>query len=343
MLRTSRALTSDRSATWKALRSGRISWAQAEVIVAALDRLPVKRSLRAEGERRLLREAPKVNATELAALGNRLLAVLDPDGEDKRDERALSRQERAAHLNRHLTITEDGIGGVRIRGRGTVEDAAAIKTALYPFTAPHPATSPTADPACGEDGKDPREYSTRLWDALVSACQRVLDTEIGPDCHGAKPRVSLTMNLADLLAGIGTATLDTGEQLSATTVRRLCCDADITPIVLGTRAEILDVGRAARLATAAIWKALVARDRHCAFPGCTRPPIACAAHHLTSWLDGGPTSLDNLCLLCTAHHQTIHNTPWQVRLNPHDRRPEFLPPPHLDPERQPIRHRTPRE
>ena len=58
----------------------------------------------------------------------------------------------------------------------------------------------------------------------------------------------------------GPALLETGESLSASAVRRLACDADITPMVLGTHSEILDVGRTQRLVSAAIWKALVARD-----------------------------------------------------------------------------------
>jgi hypothetical protein len=35
-----------------------------------------------------------------------------------------------------------------------------------------------------------------------------------------------------------------GVPLPVSTVRRLCCDADIVPAVLGSDGEILDVGRA---------------------------------------------------------------------------------------------------
>ena len=118
-----------------------------------------------------------------------------------------------------------------------------------------------------------------------------------------------------------------GLELSPATVRRLACDADLIPIALGTSGEVLDVGRTHRLVTPAIWRALVCRDAHCAFPGCTRPPIMCHAHHITHWADGGDTSLQNMVLLCGHHHRTIHHTPWQVRLNPDDGKPEFLPPP----------------
>ena len=103
---------------------------------------------------------------------------------------------------------------------------------------------------------------------------------------------------ATLKDQVGTATLTTGEHLSAQAVRRLACDAEILPMILGGPSGVLDVGRSQRLVTLALWLALIARDKHCVFPGCRRPPIACDAHHIVHWVDGGPTSLDNLALLC---------------------------------------------
>ncbi|HEX6516263.1 MAG TPA: DUF222 domain-containing protein, partial [Nocardioidaceae bacterium] len=275
-------------------------------------------------EKWLLERAAVMIASELKDAGGKLLEVLDPDGTARRDEAALDRLERAAHLDRHLTITEDGQGGVKVRGRGSVEDAATLRAALAPLSGPEPHND---DPRCGHDGKDPRDHGTRSWDALVALAQKALDAQVLPESHGTKPRIVVTLDYESLLAGVGTGTLDTGESISAAAVRKLACDAELIPGVLGAKGEILDVGRAKRLVTAAIFTALVLRDRHCAFPGCTRPPIACDAHHLVSWLDGGPTSLDNLVLLCRAHHTLLHSSGWQVRLNPHDRRPEFKPPP----------------
>ena len=148
-----------------------------------------------------------------------------------------------------------------------------------------------------------------------------------PEDHGAKPRLTLTLTFDQLRTGLGATCLDTGDQLSASATRRLACDAEVIPAVLGSLGEVLDVGRTQRLVTTAIWKALVLRDRHCRFPGCRRQPLACDAHHLHHWADGGHTSLDNLVLLCRAHHTLIHATPWQARLNPIDRQPEFRRPP----------------
>ena len=81
----------------------------------------------------------------------------------------------------------------------------------------------------------------------------------------------------------------------------------------------------ASVVTAAIWKALVLRDQHCRFPGC-RQLLACRRPPPSPWADGGGT-LANLVLLCRAHHTLLHATPWEVRLNPVDRGPEFHPPP----------------
>ena len=334
-----RALTTDRTETARRLGAGWVSRAQAEVVVAAVDRLPARPDLRDAAEVLLLDEAATRDASELVQVGRHVLERLDPDGTDARDERALDREERAAHHGRFLSIAEDGIGGVRVRGRGTVEDAAWLKSVLLPLAAPQP-TDPGAcggDPArpargcavtgCAHDGRDPRDHGARMWDALVEACRKVADTDAPPTSHGARPRVVVTVDHGTLRDGLGSAGLgDLDTRLSAGAVRRLACDAEVLPVVLGGRSEVLDVGRAHRLVTPPIWQALVVRDRHCAFPGCRRPPVACDAHHLRHWADGGATSLDNLVLLCRSHHTTVHTTPWQVRLRPADRRPEFLPP-----------------
>ena len=77
----------------------------------------------------------------------------------------------------------------------------------------------------------------------------------------------------DVLAGQlrGTGAAMSGDVLSVATVRRLACDAAIIPMVLGTKGEPLDVGRARRLVTKGLRAALWQRDQGCSFPGCTIP------------------------------------------------------------------------
>src|SRR5947208_10566469 len=125
------------------------------------------------------------------------------------------------------------------------------------------------------------------------------------------------------------AVTETGVPLSAATARRLACDATIIPLVLGANSEPLDIGRATRLIPPAIRRALIARDRGCAFPGCRRPPRWCDAHHIKYWADGGETCLENLVLLCSHHHDLIHHSQWTVAIT--DGRPVVTPTAWLDP------------
>ena len=107
------------------------------------------------------------------------------------------------------------------------------------------------------------------------------------------------------------------------------CDTTIIPATLGATGAPLDLGHATRTIPPALPRALVLRDRHCAFPSCTRPARWAHAHHIKHWADGGPTNLNNLVLLCGHHHDLIHHTPWTVTIT-HDR-PAFTPPPHTTP------------
>lgn len=329
-----RMLAGDRSATLEAMQAGQVSPEQAAVLLDAVDELPGDSDLRGRAEARLVEKAGHLTATDLERTAVGLVQELDPDGAARAAEQRKERLDRAAHHRRFLSITDDGAGGVRLRGRGTTEDAAVIRAALVPLTSPVGAV----DPATGARVPDPRDHGARLWDALVRACQHSLDTELGPESHGARPRLSVVLPW-DVLApdghaspadgggppGTGGRTED-GIDLTPGTVRRLACDADVVPVVLGSDGEVLDVGRQTRVVPVGLWRALVVRDGGCSFPGCSRPPLMCHAHHVVPWAEGGPTSLENLAMLCGAHHRLVHGSPWRIRLAP-DGKPEFLPPP----------------
>ncbi|GAA1640796.1 hypothetical protein GCM10009744_33390 [Kribbella alba] len=103
-----------------------------------------------------------------------------------------------------------------------------------------------------------------------------------------------------------------GGNLSAAAVRRLACDAGVVPIILGSDSEPLDVGKEERFVNRAMRRALNFRDRGCVV--CGAPPIQCDAHHLIHWIDGGPTAMWNLVLLCRAHHIQIHHGHWTITI-----------------------------
>ncbi|MDX6394535.1 MAG: hypothetical protein QOJ73_5598, partial [Streptosporangiaceae bacterium] len=79
----------------------------------------------------------------------------------------------------------------------------------------------------------------------------------------------------------------------------------------------LDVGNATPTVPAHLRRAVIARDRHCAHPGCLQRPAACQVHHITPRSQGGTTSLANLILLCPFHHLiAVHQWGWKITLNP---------------------------
>ena len=103
------------------------------------------------------------------------------------------------------------------------------------------------------------------------------------------------------------------------------CDSFIYRAVVGAAGEVLDIGRISREWTPPIRRAVTLRDGGCIFPGCDRPPSWSDVHHCQRWGAGGPTSLDNECLLCRRHHSFVHAKRWQVRLEPGGRPQVFRP------------------
>jgi len=64
-------------------------------------------------------------------------------------------------------------------------------------------------------------------------------------------------------------------------------------------------------------RAVILRDRHCAWPGgCDKPPAGCQVHHVIPRAQGGKTRLKDLVLLCSYHHQVcIHRLGWTLILH----------------------------
>jgi hypothetical protein len=227
-------------------------------------------------------------------------------------------------------LSDQPDGHTRLTGSLDPETAALLRAALDPLSAPT---------GVGDD----RTPGQRRADALAEVCRLALRTGQLPESGGDRPQLVVTVDFDGLTGRLGAGALDTGLLLTPAAVRRLGCDASILPAVLGGNGQVLDVGRQRRLFTGPLRRALVLRDRGCAFPGCDRPPRWCDGHHMIHWTDGGPTALHNAVLLCGHHHRVIHHADWTVRLAL-DGLPEFLPPPWLDPQQHPRRnhyHRRP--
>ena len=89
----------------------------------------------------------------------------------------------------------------------------------------------------------------------------------------------------------------------------------LLPAPFNTRSVPIDVGYSDRIPEP-IRRAVIARDRHCAWPGgCDRPPAASDVHHLIHKKDGGPTSVTECALFCEFHHLVcLHRWGWRAEL-----------------------------
>ena len=166
--------------------------------------------------------------------------------------------------------------------------------------------------------RDLRPPERRRAEALIEICRRAAAAG-GSAPATTKAQILVTIDhhtLKHALRGAG-HTLD-GTVLSPQTVRKLACDASIIPMVLGSSSQPLDVGRTKRLVTPALLAALWARDKGCTFPGCGRPPQWADAHHVKHWIDGGPTALLNMALLCGYHHTYVHQHDLTATVTAHD-------------------------
>lgn len=299
-----------------ALRGGVLSEEQLGVVRRTLRELPdeVAPSTRIQVEQQLVGEAARFDPCQLGKLAMRIRAHLDPDG--------VLRSERDAAEKMELSLTQDVNGVIRVRGRLSAEGAAVLRSALSPLAKPVP--------------EDARSVAKRRADALVELARRVLAAGTLPVEGGVRPQVGLTVDIAELRRHTGVVDLDWGGTVSIQTARRICCDAEVIPIVMRGGSQPLDVGRRQRLVTGPLRRGLIARDRGCVAPGCDRPPEWCEAHHLVHWANGGATSIDNTALLCGYHHTLVHQGEWTARVI--DGVPYLVPPPWIDPQQRPQRN-----
>jgi hypothetical protein len=315
-----------------------------------------KQAKRAEGEAVLLPLARVLPVDDVAAAGDKLMEVLDPQG---RAERALRRFEQqslaCARVGDHYVVK----GALPVdTGAGLVTILEAMVDQKFRTDSLRDDEQPTGDDVA--DARRRRLARPRLWaEAFDEIVQHVLadPSQIGLGLrHGNAPHLTVVIEQASLDAGLGGEVLVPGEStplpLPHETVQRMLCHADVTEVVVSGMApdsryraamrdlarsdratrlaassvdphdlvencgHVLCVGRTYRTATKAQRTALMVRDRHCRFPGCRVDVHRCEAHHVLEWELGGATCLSNLVLLCRAHHVLVHEGGWRISSDP---------------------------
>lgn len=278
-------------ATAAALAAGQISAGHAQQI-ARLRRHASAESL-LEVEPALVAAAAGSTVRELRDSVTLTISSLTPEQLAADERKAFERREL------HASTSLEGVG----YGSWTLDPVGhdRVVTALHAAATPMPA------------GADFRTPAQRRADALVSIAEFFLKFAAVEGAlaseHGAAPQLSVLVPLGALTGAPGApaAVTGLGTPISGRAARRLACDANITRIITGPRSEPIDVGRTRRSFTRAARLAIVARDRHCIWPGCTAPAAWCEAHHGVHWADGGPSDADNGFLVCGRHHDQIHH------------------------------------
>lgn len=125
------------------------------------------------------------------------------------------------------------------------------------------------------------------------------------------PQRGQSITEAARFAGHPGATIEGGGQVCGATVLRLLCEASAQVWLRDREGRTLDLGRTARDASRKQRRALRKRDGGCRFPGCTRHTHL-IPHHVRWWSRNGATDLDNLVLLCAAHHRAVHEIGYSI-------------------------------
>ena len=206
------------------------------------------------------------------------------------DPRGFAESERERHERRFLKLSPQEDGAVAFRGWLDPEGGSLLRSALEPLA---------RKAGVGDD----RTREQRLAAALVEATTGDHQTELVVTC---------TLETLEGRAGSPAAETEWGGLLSGETVERLVCGgASLRRLVLDGDGVVIDFGRRRRLLSPQARRALEARDKHCVWPGCDRPPRWCDSHHQREWRLHAPTSVEESALLCGRHHKLRHGG-WQL-------------------------------
>jgi hypothetical protein len=283
------------------------------------------------GEGLVLREASLLNADQFRVVARRFATITDPDTDDTDDDKAAQGE--------FLDLAKT-FGGYHLAGFLTDEHGLLVSTAINAIIGAPAAEDPRTSTQRRAQGLadlarvvldtnqaspgaaiPPHLNVTVSWTELIAQATRTRkglcltcgQATPGPatpgfsaDAPDTGTGVAGTLSMSGLLSGGGPVFTETGDRAPRALLRRLACDSAVTRVVFGPDGAVLDVGRAQRTVTGQMRRAVIARDRHCVFPGCDQPPSRCEVHHaITHWAHGGNTSVSNSALLCWYHHQLV--------------------------------------
>jgi hypothetical protein len=275
--------------TLSALEAGRITRAQAEVILSAARTLPPQQ--RAALEAALLEAAPGLDLPTMRRKARRACARLNPE--------SLTVRRRRAETDRHVEL-QPGLDGMAYIG------------AVLPAEVVHAIYSRITCAAKSLQGPDEdRNLSQLRADVFADLLTRA-GMETGP-AAGIRAEVMVTVPVFTLM-GLSEepAELEGYGPIPADAARLLCANAPSFHRIL-THPETgirLSYGRTVYRVPKDLARAVRHRNPRCTFAGCRTSARYCELDHTRAFANGGETSFDNLGPGCKTHHRLKHTTDW---------------------------------
>lgn len=236
-----------------------------------------------EAERTLVGNAATESADLVAGQARLWRDALDADGGAPREEELRERAE--------FQLGRERNGMTPFSGLADPLGAATLRAMLDTYGSP--GGSPrflSADAEAARVGEDAADRATLPVDAR-SPARRNFDILIGVIMAGlgadrsaphSKTRIVITTRKEDFDSGAGVGWIDgVVEPLSTASIRELACDADLRLLTVGSKGEVLALGRSSRFFSPAQRAALAARDGGC-ISGPAAPPRPPGPTHTTS-------------------------------------------------------------
>jgi hypothetical protein len=292
---TARELTHRLPAALAELDAGLISYRHAVVLAEAV--APLSDELATRVQARVLPRAREQSVAAFRRSVHRAVLALDPRGADERH--------RDAAAQRRVCARPVGDGMGVLWAYLPLPGLAQLMTAVDAAASP-----PAAD--------DERSSDQRRADALVALATGALSDAPLPRQHGRRPAIQVTVS-AETLLGLADepGELDGYGPIPATLARELAADPTGTwrRLLTDPQGRLLDYGRTVYRPPQPLAQHVIARDRTCRFPGCSRGAQRCDIDHQTPY-PRGRTAADNLECLCEHHHRLKDELGWQVTGDP---------------------------
>jgi hypothetical protein len=282
-----------------AFKAGKLSCSKAKQVAGAASVDPSK-------QQALLQAAERQTLGELRETCDRVKRQADSQKDEAERYESIRRR-------RYLKDFTESDGAVRFDTRVCPDDGAKLKAELMRRARRIAAVARS-------EGRRER-FECYMADALMELLEASASGNGSGQGSGSGPEVHVTVDARALRRGYAKAD-ETCEiagvgQVDVATATKLLGEGWLS-ILVKKGVDITTVASAGRSVPADVERALRQRDKKCCVPHCGVTEPLERDHRVLAFTDGGPTSLENLALLCKWHHYLRTHRGWRLEGKPGD-------------------------